>query len=96
MKKIITLILLLISIISFGQNKEANSSEISSDTKKIEIGNQNWMSKNLDVTTFRNGEVIKEVKTYLEWKKNCKAGKPVWCYYKFNTFNGNKYGKIYN
>lgn len=96
MKKIITLILLLISIISFGQNKEVSSVQSSSDVKTIEIGTQNWMSKNLDVTTFRNGDVIKEVKTYIEWKKNCKAGKPVWCYYKFNVLNGEKYGKLYN
>jgi uncharacterized protein (TIGR02145 family) len=68
----------------------------SQENKTIQIGKQNWMSKNLDVTTFRNGDIIKEAKTLIEWKKNCKAGKPVWCYYKFNALNGKKYGKIYN
>jgi uncharacterized protein (TIGR02145 family) len=96
MKKIITLSLLFISTISFGQVKEVNSSKTSSDIKTVEIGTQKWMSKNLNVANFRNGDVIKEVKTYLEWKKNCKAGKPVWCYYKFNVLNGEKYGKLYN
>ena len=68
----------------------------SQDDKIIKIGNQTWMAKNLDVTKFKNGDVIQEAKTYVEWKKNCKEGKPVWCYYKFNTLNGNKYGKLYN
>jgi hypothetical protein len=76
MKKIISTILLFISIISFGQVKEVNSNKTSNDINTIEIGTQKWMSKNLNVATFRNGDVIKEVKTYLDWKKNCKEGKP--------------------
>lgn len=68
----------------------------SQEDKTIKIGTQIWMSENLNVTTFKNGDVIKEAKTLLEWEKYCKQKKPAWCYYKFNPLNGNKYGKLYN
>ena len=95
MKKTIAQLLIFITTISYSQNKE----EISINTpiyNKTQIGTQTWMTQNLNVAKFRNGDIIKEAKTYLEWKQNCKVGKPVWCYYKFNALNGNKYGKLYN
>lgn len=61
----------------------------------IKIGTQTWMSKNLDVTTFRNGEVIMEAKTDKEWKEAMKEEKPAWCYYENKASNA-KYGKLYN
>jgi uncharacterized protein (TIGR02145 family) len=64
--------------------------------KNVKIGTQIWMTQNLNLSVFRNGDSIKEAKTYIEWKKACKEGKPVWCYYKNDTINGNKYGKLYN
>ena len=36
---------------------------------EIKIGNQIWMSRNLDVVTFRNGDTIPEAKTKAEWLK---------------------------
>lgn len=68
----------------------------SQEDKTIKIGTQTWMSENLNVTTFKNGDIIKEAKTLLEWEKYCKQKKPAWCYYKFNPLNGKKYGKLYN
>ena len=35
----------------------------------ITIGTQVWMTKNLDVATFRNGDSIPQAKTNEEWKK---------------------------
>ena len=32
--------------------------------EKIKIGNQVWMSKNLDVSRFCNGDLIPEIKTW--------------------------------
>ena len=60
------------------------------------IGNQLWMTKNLDVTTFRNGDTITEVRKEEEWKKLSEEGKPAWCYYDNDPLNGEKYGKLYN
>jgi uncharacterized protein (TIGR02145 family) len=62
----------------------------------ITIGNQVWMTKNLDVSTFRNGDVIPEAKTMEDWKKAGENKQPVWCYYDNDPKNGVKYGKLYN
>ena len=60
------------------------------------IGTQVWMSKNLDVSTFRNGDSIPQAKTNEEWEKAGKNKQPAWCYYDNDPANGAKYGKIYN
>ncbi len=65
-------------------------------SKEVTIGKQVWMTKNLDVATFRNGDPIPEAKTDEEWKRAGKEGKPAWCYYANDPANGAKYGKLYN
>jgi uncharacterized protein (TIGR02145 family) len=62
----------------------------------VKIGKQTWMSKNLDVSTFRNGDTIPEAKTKKEWKKADREKTPAFCYYEFDEENGKKYGKMYN
>lgn len=62
----------------------------------VTIGNQVWMSKNLNVDKFRNGEAIPEAKTAEDWDKAGRAGKPTWSYFENNTANGESYGKFYN
>ncbi len=64
--------------------------------KTVKIGNQTWLAENLDVSTFRNGDVILEAKTKEEWQKAYESKKPAWCYYNNDPSNGAKYGKIYN
>jgi hypothetical protein len=39
------------------------------DNVSIKMGNQIWMTRNLDVSTFRNGDPIPEMKTNEEWIK---------------------------
>lgn len=63
---------------------------------EISIGNQIWMKKNLNVDRFRNGDIIKQAKTKSEWEKAGDSHQPAWCYYKNNSANGEKYGKLYN
>jgi len=36
---------------------------------EVKIGSQIWITKNLDVNTFRNGEAIPEAKNAEEWAK---------------------------
>lgn len=60
------------------------------------IGSQIWMSKNLDVSHFRNGEKIPYAASAEEWKKAAENKDPVWCYYDNDEANGEKYGKLYN
>ena len=64
--------------------------------EEIKIGNQIWLKKNLDIETFRNGDVIPEAKTEEEWKEYGDAGEAAWCYYDNDRMNGEKYGKLYN
>lgn len=66
------------------------------NSDEVKIGKQTWMSKNLDVTTFSNGELIEEAKNDKEWRKAGKEGRAAWCYYKFKSENGTVYGKMYN
>jgi uncharacterized protein (TIGR02145 family) len=62
----------------------------------IKIGTQTWTKQNLNVTQFRNGDIIPLAKTNKDWKDACASQKPAWCYYKNNAENGVKYGKLYN
>jgi len=69
----------------------------------VTIGSQIWTDRNLDVTTYRNGDVIPEVTDPTAWS-NLTTG--AWCYYRNNSTNddatygagyiGNEYGKLYN
>lgn len=59
----------------------------------VKIGTQKWMIKNLDVTRYKNGDKIPQVKDSAKWA-NLTTG--AWCYYNNDTANGNKYGKLYN
>ena len=78
MKKLLSLILLLSFTIK---------------AQEIKIGNQTWTTKNLDVTTYRNGDKIPQVKNKKKWAK-LKTG--AWCYYENKTAKGTTYGKLYN
>lgn len=64
--------------------------------KSVQIGEQVWMVKNLNVSKFRNGDSIPEMKSMAEWQKAGKKGKPAWCNYNNVNKRGLKYGKLYN
>jgi uncharacterized protein (TIGR02145 family) len=64
--------------------------------KTITIGNQVWLSENLNTTHYRNGDLIPEVKTSTEWEECYQKGKGAWCYYNNDPANGQKFGKLYN
>ena len=59
----------------------------------VVIGTQIWTTKNLDVETYRNGDVIPQVQDNTAWR-NLSTG--AWCYYENNTANGSAHGKLYN
>jgi uncharacterized protein (TIGR02145 family) len=67
---------------------------IDSNNKTVSIGSQIWMSENLNVDRFRNGDLIPEAKTKDEWIKAYKEGKPVW-HYIWND-STSECGKVYN
>ena len=59
----------------------------------VTICNQVWMTKNLDVTSYRNGDAIPQVTDSSTWA-NLTSG--AWCYYINDPANGPIYGKLYN
>jgi len=59
----------------------------------VTIGTQVWMTKNLDVDHYRNGDSIPEVRDSIQWL-NLKTG--AWCYYNNSDSLGKIYGKLYN
>ena len=59
----------------------------------IVIGTQQWMRENLDVMTYRNGDVIPQVTDATAWAGLTTGA---WCYYNNDPLNGAIYGKLYN
>ncbi|MBS1681901.1 MAG: caspase family protein [Bacteroidetes bacterium] len=66
------------------------------DAAIVTVGKQTWIAKNLNVTTFTNGEPIPEAKTNSAWSRAASEKKPAWCYYKNDPANEKIYGKLYN
>ncbi len=60
---------------------------------EVQIGNQVWMAKNLDVSRYRNGDPIPEVQDPNAWN-NLTMG--AWCYYNNDPEAGAVFGKLYN
>jgi len=59
----------------------------------IVIGTQQWMEKNLEVVTYRNGNIIPQVTDPTAWAALTTGA---WCYYNNDPLNGAIYGKLYN
>ncbi len=64
--------------------RSSKTNAINNDSKSINaviIGKQVWMTRNLDVLKFRNGDDIKLAKNVSEWKKLNEKEIPACCYY---------------
>lgn len=55
-----------------------------------------WMTENLSVSQFRNGDEIFHAKTKEEWNQAFKRKTPAFCYFNNDTVSNNKSGKLYN
>lgn len=65
-----------------------------SPANDVKIGTQVWMLKNLDVTTYRNGDPVPKVTDSATWT-NLTTG--AYCYYKNDSATyAAIYGKLYN
>ena len=82
-------------IIGGSQNTSSNTIN-SSTINSVKIGTQTWMTENLNVDRFRNGDLIPEAKTDEAWKRAGENKQPTWCYYNNDPANGEKYGRLYN
>ena len=68
----------------------------SEGSKDVAIGTQTWMTKNLNVDEFKNGDAVLEASTMEEWIDACENKQPAWCYYGNDSSLGVQYGKLYN
>lgn len=78
-------------------NQNSEESGISTNNvlvnNKVQIGTQIWMTKNLDVSRYRNGDEIPQVTDVTTWVSLTSGA---WCYYNNDTASGALYGKLYN
>jgi uncharacterized protein (TIGR02145 family) len=63
---------------------------------EVKIGTQVWMTENLNVDRFRNGDPIPEAKTDEEWKAANNLGNPVWCHSNNDAKLSKQHGRLYN
>lgn len=59
----------------------------------VTIGTQTWTKCNLNVSTYRNGDIIPEITDAASWEALTTGA---YCYYDFDSANGPIYGKLYN
>jgi len=81
-----------IAVISIDSSHSKEIKQPTSEFKTCTVDGKVWMSENLNVITFNNGDSIKEAKTPGEWMESGKNSTPAWCYYD----NDKKLGKLYN
>lgn len=98
MKSIYALLILVITLMTAISDIQAeNIADIDGSMHKtVTIGNQVWMQENLNITRYRNGDIIRQAKTNEEWNDAGANGEGVWCYYNNDPAHGKKYGKLYN
>lgn len=95
LKTTLKIISVLILFASRGQG--VNFQDINGNQyQEVQIGNQTWSNKNLESTSFQNGEKIKQAKTETEWRLAARYNEPAWCYLEFDAKNAKQYGKFYN
>lgn len=59
----------------------------------VVIGSQEWTNRNLNVSRYRNGDIIPQVTDPSQWSQLTTGA---WCYYDNDPANGPIYGKLYN
>lgn len=92
----ISIALFIATILFTATMKASHHSDHYQEFPSILIGDQTWMTHNLSIDTFRNGDPIPEARTKKEWNQAASKKKPAWCYYNNDSTNALKYGKLYN
>ena len=99
-KKQIALLLFIFIGLSCSTNSDSNENSTTTVTDvdgnvypTVIIGTQTWTKTNLNVSHYRNGDVIPQVTDPTAWA-NLTTG--AWCYYNNDPANGAIYGKLYN
>ena len=85
----------LIDLRSVSSLKPSTMSD-ASNIPVINIGSYTWATNNLDVTRYRNGDIIPQAESFADWKTNDDNDVGCWCYYDNQLSNGVLYQKLYN
>jgi uncharacterized protein (TIGR02145 family) len=103
MKKLITLILGITLVYSCSSSSDSTDENGNTSTpvtdvdgntyQTVVICNQTWTKNNLNVSKYRNGDIIPQVTNAAQWA-NLTTG--AWCYYNNDPATGATYGKLYN
>jgi uncharacterized protein (TIGR02145 family) len=96
-----TCAVLMLLAISWTKENSSIQSSTTGDKNSIQedniasvtIGTQVWMQKNLDVSLYRNGDIIPQVTDPAKWAKLTTGA---WCWYNNDSATGAIYGKLYN
>jgi uncharacterized protein (TIGR02145 family) len=81
------------------QKDSGQDSENVVDLPCVTIGSQVWTTENLDVSSFKNGDVIHHATTEEDWINCTKKNIPAWCYPIDKLGDESEttaYGKLYN
>ncbi len=79
---------------NFGKGKSPDRNAVREHNfPSVKIGNQRWMSQNLNVSHYRNGDPIPEIKDPALWGE---AGGGKCCTYRNDSSLDSAYGKLYN
>jgi uncharacterized protein (TIGR02145 family) len=100
MKKLLSLALGIAFLYSCSSSSDGNENANSTVTdidgnsyQTVTIGSQTWTKSNLDVSHYRNGDVIPQVTNGAQWTSLTTGA---WCYYANSSSNGITFGKLYN
>ncbi len=76
-----------------GSSSYSNEVSLTTNMLIVTIGSQKWTQTNLDVTHYRNGDIIPQVTDLAQWESLTTGA---WCYYNNDPLNNTIYGKLYN
>jgi len=103
MKKIIALFAVIIMVAACRKTSPVTDQNLTASViteindpginSSIRIGTQKWMTTNLAVTHYRNGDHIPQVKGKAAWAALTTGA---WCWCNNNSDTGAVYGKLYN
>ena len=87
-------VLLLIALAGCGKKLSPPVNDrVGNSYPVVELASKTWMTKNLEVEHYRNGDPIPQVQNAEEWAQLTTGA---WCYAGNNPEEGKTYGKLYN
>lgn len=88
--------LLLLLFLAIGCTETENPKQVFIPIDGVEIGDQIWMQRNLDIKTFKNGDELFHATDLKDWNDAYLNKIPAWSYYDDLEENGDDFGLIYN